>query len=623
MVAFAAALPALSGMMSSGMSMASTATSILAPLAMSALQKTMTVLAFVLLFLLVVFIYVVVVHIPPRSWKLSHVGENTANEIMDKTYEMVVRLEEEYGEEIQEWLEGERAENSSVYRVIVKEWHLRADESYINRTYIMANTAIPNEKYCDGLFGRPCEETNVGCERPETDDDIQDKFEGQDVKPKDFPEKVFDQCPRVGTAPCYRTDNTGRRREGDLFFGTPKPLNMANLRDDFEIWFNLEENDPVKQIMEKDKTMLESIENVELFMAALPWFMRHVQKRYAIFKYCTPEEIMDSQAWIKGESTERTMFLRKYHVFKADPESRRDLACRLGFAPKVIGLTEEDLFDSVMDDPELIRALLRRTLVNSDTDLDDKEKLRARVFEILDEEKATKRLPLLNAASCRQYLEEARGFMEKAKEFAEEGNMGQARRYAHDASESFTNAIDRLILLKQTTDARLNFLSLSAYPTLENRKAAWDNVLDLMNYDDEDIEDAYRAVETIQDREIMKDCSGDKTSVLERDYKRYINLVHAVVYTGTYVAESKKYANIYHLNREVAKRFYEIMYNDLRCAYQSKVTFKPHVSETGLIYNVQSTYEFASTFWKWNDRWEGLKKGLKAVIDTTSDACGF
>ena len=46
---------------------------------------------------------------------------------------MVLRLEEEYGDEIKGWLEGERAQDTAVFRDILKEWHIRADESYITR----------------------------------------------------------------------------------------------------------------------------------------------------------------------------------------------------------------------------------------------------------------------------------------------------------------------------------------------------------------------------------------------------------------------------------------------------------------------------------------------------------
>ena len=318
------------------------------------------------------------------------------------------------------------------------------------------------------------------------------------------------------------------------------------------------------------------------------------------------------------------MFLRKYHVFRATPDARADLEHRLGRGDKVIDETENDLFEAVTEDPELVRAVIRRVDVSKGVEIDDRAGFKGVVLGEL-ESRVRKGHELFTAHGCMRLLAQARADMAAAKDAARLGNMRAAKDHLRDASIQFAYAIDRLVLLKETTDAKLNLLSFASYPTLERRKAAWDDISDLLNYDEDDIEAAYRAVETIDERDVLRDCSesGDQTSILERDYKRFMNLVHAVVYTGTYVAESKKYANIYHLNAEVAKRFYEIVYNDLRCAYINKFTFKPHVSETGLVYNVQSTIEFASTYWKWEERWDYLKDLLQSAIDSTSDACGF
>lgn len=614
-----------------GSTIGSAVASAAAPVAGSILQKVITFLVFVILLSLVVFVYVVVNHLPPRSWKLSHVGENTAAEIMDMTYSMVLRLEDEYGDEIKAWLEEERAQDTTVFRFILKEWHIRADESYITRTFIVANSATPDE--CVSAIGPVCDENSgnraVKCERPHVSDgdEVLQMYKDQDVAAKDFTDDVFDECPRPGKAPCYLVRDPSRRRAGDLFFGTPRPLDIHSLRDDFEVWFNLKDNDPVKPIMDCDFAMLKSIENVELFIAALPHFMRHVRDRYAVFGYCTPSEIVESKRIIDegdADPCNRTLFLRKYHVFRATPDARADLGRRLERSDKVIDDTENDLFEAVTEDPDLVRAVIRRVDVSKGVEIDDRAGFKAVVLGEL-EGRFREGHELYTAHKCLRLLGQARVDMAAAKDAARSGTMRAAKDHLSDACLDFSNAIDSLVLLKETTDAKLNLVSFASFPTLERRKAAWDDISDLLNYDEDDIEAAYRAVETIDERDVLRDCSesGDQTSILERDYKRFMNLVHAVVYTGTYVAESKKYANIYHLNAEVAKRFYEIVYNDLRCAYVNKFTFKPHVSETGLVYNVQSAIEFAFTYWKWEERWDYLKELLQSAIDTTSDACGF
>ena len=637
MLPLAAALGPLASMGSSAAgSMMSVFSSALAPLAGSVLQKVITVLVFIILASVVVLGYMIFVHTPPRPWKLSHVGEETANEIVEMTYEMVLRIEDEYGDDIKAWLEGERAANTHVFKKIVDEWHLRADESYITRTFVLANTVLAEDDDSEGRGlvggGAGCKDCtpsgSSSCERPR---EIDVTLKDREVVAKDFDEDVFDECPRLGKPPCYNSGRSVRRRTNDLFFGTPPPLDPASLRSDFEVWFNLRDNDPVKPVMEADKPMLRSIENVELFIASLPWFMRHVQARYAVFRYCTPEEIVASHEWITGDLDDpkkKPMFIRKYGVFKGFKDDRDDLLCKISRSSVIIDLTRDDIFEAVIDDPVLVRAIILKTDVKQSDDIDNlaewKVKVLARLRGISDKDD-----PLYFAGCAMRLLDAAGSDMDEARTRVTEANMGAARQKLRDASADFANAIDKLILLKEITDTRLNFVSISAYPALEKRKSAWDDILDLVNYDDEDIEDAYRAVETINKRDVLERCStdpgddSDRVSLLERDYRRYINLVHAVVYTGTYLVESKKYANIYHLNREVAKRFYEIVYDDLRCAYLNKFTYKPHVSETGLVYNVQSLPEFAFSFWQWSVRAQSLLEGLKNLIDSASEACGF
>lgn len=639
---------AIPGMAAIGSSVVQGAAAAVAPIAGSVLQKVVTLLVFVVLAALVWAGYMILNHTPPRSWTLSHVGDETAREIMDKALGMIVRLDEEYGAEIAAWLEGERAASTNVYRQIVAEWHVRADESYITRTYMMANTGLAREgeKSCGGLMGAACEDgagggDASGCERPPAtaDAETMQRFADMDVTPKDFEEPVFEECPRTGAPPCYQVSNADRRRAGDLFFGTPRPLDLASLRDDFAVWFNLVENDPVKPVMEADKPMLRSIENVELFLASLPWFMRHVQPRYAVFKYCTPEEAVASRAWIRasgasgasggarGERESRApLFIAKYLVFKGDPAARRDLECRMAGSVRVVDMALEALFESVVEDPVLVREYIANTDVKANQDLDNRADLKAGILARLATRVGGPDSPLALAHACLKQLRVAESEMLEAGSRVAAGNMVAARTKAHDASMDFSVAIDRLVALKRATDSRLNLVSLAAYPTVERLKREWDDILDLLNYDEEDIEDAYRAVETIDERDVFQKCldgDEDRTSVLERDYRRYINLVHAVVYTGTYVAESKKYANIYHLNREVAKRFYEIVYSDLSCAYLSKFTFKPHESETGLVYNVQSIPEFAFNFWNWKERLAALQERLNAVREGATKMCGF
>ena len=304
MLPLAAALGPMASMGSSAAgTMMSVFSSALAPIAGSILQKLITVIVFLILAGIAFLGYMIFVHTPPRPWKLSHVGEETAKEIVDMTYEMVLRIDDEYGEEIYGWLEGERGSNTRVFQNIVKEWHLRADESYITRTFVLANTFLPDSPDDRGasLLGGGLKKDSSAselksCERPR---EVGEDSNERDVTAKDFDDNIFDECPRPGKPPCYVSCRSDRRREKDLFFGTPRPLDMKSLRGDFEVWFNLRDNDPVKPIMDADRGMLRSIENVELFIAALPWFMRHVQFRYAIFRYCTPEEIVASHKWIK------------------------------------------------------------------------------------------------------------------------------------------------------------------------------------------------------------------------------------------------------------------------------------------------------------------------------------
>jgi hypothetical protein len=610
--------------------------------AMTFMTKIIMFFVFIILFGIVILIFLFFYHMPPRAWTFGYPGEDTAIEILDTTSDMFLRLEAEYGDEIQKWFEKERSGNTEVYKSIVKEWYARADESYITRTYITANASKPESKDvkckfsssvgCDVITGaRDCDDVEMICERPYAKPGVTDacieanaNVKNKDIECKDFPEKIFDECPRVGVPPCYVSDNSRRRREGDLFFGKPGNLDTSKLRTDFDIWFNLKDNDMVKPVMEADKPKMKSIERVELFMAALPWFYKSISPRYDVFRYCSPVEISDSKDYIESKTKLKTMFIRKYEIFKNDKSGMTYLINTLKSGRRVICDTRTDLFDSIVADVQLMREILKRVPLHSiKIELDDPSSLRKAVDYVIKENQK-QGSPLYLSHSCWTCLNTTSEDLELAIKSAESGDIKSLKISLANSVSDFSSAIDRLVQIRNATEGKLRIMSGSVYPELEYRKTKWNDVIDIVNFDESDIQRVYDTIKDIDSREVLSVCKATgRSEVLEADYKRFINLLRTVVYIGTYVVESKKYANLFHINPELSKRFYETIYHDLSCSYIHKGTGKPHKSETGLVYNVQSTREFCREYWNYEEMHKNLIEGTKNIVDRLSKACGF
>lgn len=620
------------------------AMSVLSGPAMTIMGKIIMIIVFIILFSIAIVMFLFFYHRPPRSWTISYPGQETATEIMDITSDLVLRLDADYGDEIQAWFDKEQSGNTEVYKYIIKEWYARADESYITRTYITANAMKPQNPDikcklsssvgCDIITGaRDCSDMEMICERPYADPNIVNacmdakevfKDKAKDLECKDFPEKIFDQCPRVGAPPCYVSDNKNRRREGDLFFGSPGKLDISKLRTDFDVWFNLKDNDMVKPVMSYDKPKMKSIERVELFIAALPWFYAYIAPRYDVFRYCTPLEISDSKDFIEKKSKLKTMFIRKYEIFKNDKSSIDYLINRLKSGKRVICDTRSDLFESIISDVRLMREILKKVPLHKlKIEVDDPVSLRKAVDYVIKENQAKDSI-LYMSHSCWTCINATSDDLESAIKYAESGNIKSLKDSLADSVSDFSSAVDRLVDIRNTTEGNLRIMSGSVYPELEARKTAWNDVLDLVNFDEKDIERVYETIKNIDDRDVLKVCkTTGRSEVLEADYKRFVNLLRTVVYTGTYVVESKTYANLFHVNQEVAKRFYETVYNDLSCAYIHKGTDKPHKSETGLVYNVQSAREYCRNYWNYKEMHEKLIEQTKNIVDGLSKSCGF
>jgi hypothetical protein len=271
-----------------------------------------------------------------------------------------------------------------------------------------------------------------------------------------------------------------------------------------------------------------------------------------------------------------------------------------------------------------MREILKRVPLHTvKIELDDPSSLRLAVDYVIKENQ-TKECPLYLSHSCWTCLNTTSEDLELAIKSAESGDIKSLKISLANSISDFSSAIDRLVQIRNATEGKLRIMSGSIYPELEDRKTRWNDVLDLVNFDESDIQRVYDTINDIDSRDVLSVCkTTGRSEVLEADYKRFVNLLRTVVYVGTYVVESKKYANLFHINPEVAKRFYETIYHDLSCAYIHKGTGKPHKSETGLVYNVQSTREFCREYWNYEEMHKKLVDSTKNIVDKLSKACGF
>lgn len=601
------------------------------------IQIFVKVLIVIILLSIVVFGYLFLRRTPPRSWKFGHVGEDSSKDILRKTSSMILRLVADYGDDISEWFSNEKSMNSEAYKNIVKEWHARADESYISPTYILCNTKMTEEVYFDPNRTDGCKVTGIcdlttgamvcddekiwDCER---DIKVGCKENGYDTDCKDFSERVFDECPRVGKPPCFYVSEYNRKRDKDLFFGTPRELDIESLYTDLDVWFNEKSNNPIKPIMKEDFGLLRSIENVELLFAILPWFYKHIKDEYAIFRYCSPKEIMKSHEYIKDpKGSSKTNFIKKYEIFKG--RNLKPLKDSISSGKRVICMTRQELFESIYENTRMLRAIISLTKKRN-TSIDDLKSMKSLIENVLETNTISSESILHPASSCMTFLRQAEKDLENAEDSVDI-SIPMVRIHMRNASEDFSIAIDKLISIKESTDSLFGFMSISFYPALENRKTIWNDILDLINYDESDIDFAYDRIKNIMSRvkDLCPSTQYGKSEILEADYKRFVNLLRTIVYTGTFIHEAKRNSNIYHINRQLldVDVFYKTVRNDLSCSYIHKHTFEPHESETGATYNVQSAKELCTSYWDFEKLANGLKDGVSVIIDSLKESYGF
>lgn len=561
---------------------------------------------------------------PPRAWAPSSTGQDFSVEILTEFEDMLTRAALDFGDDIAAWLQLRAQARDAAFDDVVAEWRRRGDLSVLTRTFVLANLydsagalATMNRNPDNACSYATCDPAEFlpanTCERAVCGAD------GAGVDCKDFEENIWTEggCPRFGGPPCYLP--VGKRdRDGDLFFGTPRPLDVDAVVDGFRLWCNTADWDPVRRVMKADIHKIRLIENFELFAAALPVFLKERQSDYLLFRYVSPQEaklVADYVAAADKAALAKPAFLRKLALVRGDAAEIAALKARVACAAAALDGVSDALIELIEGDAALLMQFVRHARDASAMDLTKIE--REEFVDVLRAEPPPGS-DLHVAHACVVMTDFAR---EKAGAVAGAGNLPQMRALLQEAAQFVEGAAKLFAQLQAVVEGRFGLGFVAASQTAQAFGAPWSELLALLAYDaPEEVERAYEAI-------LAYDLGGDGcqfadvAAAMQTDFKSYLNALFTAVYSADYIAEAKASKNVLHVNAELAKRFYQVIKEDLKCAYIYKATFEPHKSELGKVYDTQSVAEMHKAFWKVDDMRDSVLQWFDESINRIRDAC--